>query len=305
MAALLPMSSGAPMLPYSEGTWDDLPPLATKLASSRIGTMASLSPLQQPAFGSQELYYTPFLLGSWNVKSTLKRKIYPFGTDFVPSKSLVEGSPRYRNEKVGDTKNYQAHFFSALSDSSSIEKVSVAIDASSSQVSKSKIIADRSFNLLSINRAYEQLAPIQQVEWDYTVDPTRLTLRFNTISDDMRPLGPRRGEVYISARTTEQLKENQSIFATAERTRSVTLATGAVIVSDMETITEFTKVDPDTVKAVSRIAVYLTPNPNSREGVLWQQVNGKAVAFFDYDIEMKRTDAGCVETPKGTMQCPS
>jgi hypothetical protein len=62
--------------------------------------------------------------------------------------------------------------------------------------------------------------------------------------------------------------------------------------------------------------VYLTPNPNSREGVLWQQVSGKAVAFYDYEFEMKRnleefrqSDTGetvfrpCVETPKDVIQC--
>ena len=32
----------------------------------------------------------------------------------------------------------------------------------------------------------------------------------------------------------------------------------------------------------------MTPNPNSREGLLWQSVGGKAVAFFDYDIDLRR-----------------
>ena len=304
MAALIPMSSGAPMLgPSSDGDWTDMPRLSTKLASSRIAVPipSSISPLQQPAFGSQELFYPTFLFGSWNVTSTLKRKIYPFGVDFAPSKSLVEGSPRNRSEKVGDTKSYEARYFSALvSDSSALEKVDVDMSA---PVSKAKIIADRSFNAVSMSRAYEQLAPIQQVDWDYSADPTRLTVRFESVSGDMRPLGPRRGEVYISARTSEQPKDNLSVFATAERTRSVTLATSAVIVSDMETITEFTRVDQDRVQAISRVAVYLTPNPNSREGVLWQQVGGKAIAFFDYEIEMKRLDEKCVLSPKGTRQC--
>jgi hypothetical protein len=86
---------------------------------------------------------------------------------------------------------------------------------------------------------------------------------------------------------------------------------GDVIVSDSESITEYKQIDKNTVSAVSRIAVYLTPNPNSREGVLWQQVGGRAVAFFDYELQMKRlleeTSPGqllpCVRTPKDYVQC--
>lgn len=95
----------------------------------------------------------------------------------------------------------------------------------------------------------------------------------------------------------------------------MTLAPGNVIVSDSEMITEFRKVDDDHVTAVSRISVYLTPNPNSREGVLWQQVQGKAVAFFDYQWDMTRVresftmndgttmERACVRTPRDIVQC--
>ena len=62
-----------------------------------------------------------------------------------------------------------------------------------------------------------------------------------------------------------------------------------MIVTDTETITEFHhRVNDTTVQAISRIAVYLTPNPNSKEGILWQDVNGKAVALYDYDINLER-----------------
>eukprot|EP00521_Asterionellopsis_glacialis_P015927 CAMPEP_0195305300 /NCGR_PEP_ID=MMETSP0707-20130614/36035_1 /TAXON_ID=33640 /ORGANISM="Asterionellopsis glacialis, Strain CCMP134" /LENGTH=144 /DNA_ID=CAMNT_0040369377 /DNA_START=110 /DNA_END=544 /DNA_ORIENTATION=- len=139
--------------------------------------------------------------------------------------------------------------------------------------------------------AYQQLTPVKEVTWDYQKDPTRLTLNFGAgpLADDMRPLGQRRGEIYVTARQSENYSNTQ--FCAAERTRQVTLAPGNVIVSDSETITEFTLMDDDTknhIKGVSRIAVYLTPNPNSREGVLWQQVSGKAVAFFDYELDMHR-----------------
>ncbi len=119
----------------------------------------------------------------------------------------------------------------------------------------------------------------------------------------------------MTARQSELSKEDGSIFCAAERSRSVTVGPGTVVTADQETITEFQKINDDTVKALSRIAVYLTPNPNSREGVLWQQVGGKAVAFFDYERTMKRVKEEfvlgdgtkdlrpCVETPKDIVQC--
>jgi hypothetical protein len=310
MNALLAMTSGAPILPYAEGNWTPLSP-KTKLGSSRISSK-SLSPLEQALFASQELYYAPFLFGSWDVKATLKQKVYPFGKDFVPSKSLIEGSPRNRNEQVGDKTSYEVHYFSTLADTLS-NQITVNLGLG---VPQPKIIADRAHNAISMSSAYKQLTPVKEVEWDYRADPTRLTLKFGAgpVADDMRPLGQRRGEVYLLARTSEE-SDDGSVFCAAERSRSVALGPGTVVVSDMETITEFQKVDSETVSAVSRVAVYLTPNPNSREGILWQQVGGKAVALFDYELSMKRINEEftlangtkalrpCVQTPKDIIQC--
>jgi hypothetical protein len=179
-------------------------------------------------------------------------------------------------------------------------------------VPETKIIQDRGFNAKSVASAYKQFVPIERVEWDYSKNPTKVTLSFASLTDDLRPLGPRRTEIFLNARTTEDAGTS---YATAERSRLVSLAPGTVVVSDMETITEFRKVDHDLVSAISRIAVYLIPNPNSREGVLWQQVGGKAVAFYDYELEMRRNkeafrlndgsiqERACVLTPKDVVQC--
>ena len=306
---LVPGMSQPKLISTGEGDWSP-PPLTSQLGTSRI-LAKELSPIQQMPFGNQELYYAPFLFGAWKVTATLKRKVYPYGTSFVPSKSLVEGSPRNRMEAVGNSTTYEVRFFSTLSnDLQNQIKVNLG-----SGVPKSRVIADRAFDAISVSAAYKQFTPVQEVQWDPTKDPTHLTLSFGAapLTDDMRPLGPRRGEVYITSRQAETVSE--TIFACSERSRSVTLASGAVIVSETEGITEYHRRDDNHVDATSRIAVYLTPNPNSREGVLWQQVEGKAVAFFDYDIQMERIlqdfvlDDGtkikkaCVATPKGYIQC--
>lgn len=293
--------------PTEQGSWKPSK-LTTKLGKERI-LAAELSPLNQfpLPFSEQELYYPPFLFGSWNISATLKSKQYPYGELVVPSNSLIEGSPRNRNEQVGETTSYETHYFSTLE------------NAAASQT-KSKIIPDRAFNVVALSKAYRQLAPVQDVDWDYRKDPAKLTLRYfsGAMADDLRPLGQRRGEVFFTARASEEGVDESSgelTFAAAERSRSVTLAPGNVIVSDSETITEFRKLDDDHVTAISRVAVYLTPNPNSREGILWQQVGGKSIAFFNYELQMTRNkesvvmddgskiERACVKTPKDSIQC--
>ncbi len=312
--AFLPAGSQGLLQPYSEilDGWSLPKQLSTKLGSSRI-LASSLSPLQQNnPFANQELYYPSFLFGSWDVTTTLQEKIYPYGKDFVPAKSLVEGSPRNRNEQIGDSASFQMQFFSTLADTVE-NQITVNLGLG---VPQTRIIADRAFNAISMSRGHNQLTPVEAVEWDYRADPTRLTLRFGAapLAEDMRPLGERRGEVYITARQSETTDDG-FVYCAAERSRSVTLGPGVVVTTDQETVTEYRQIDDDLVEALSRIAVYLTPNPNSREGILWQQVGGKAVAFFDYTWKMTRkreafilSDGSkvlrpCVRTPRDITQC--
>ncbi|VEU33690.1 unnamed protein product [Pseudo-nitzschia multistriata] len=276
--ALIPAGSGAVLqqratIERSNEWREGSPRLSTQLGLSRIGTTRdesssrAIAPLQQSLspFSDRELFYPSSLAGEWTVRSTLQQKVFPFGPDFVPSHSLVQGSPRNRGEQVGDTTSYTVRYISE----------------------NEKTIADRAFNLVSMSRSYQQLSPViaDSIVWDSARDPTRLTYQTEPIAADMRPVGPRKAEVYLTARKTE---ESSSGFAAAERSRTITVGTGSVSANDQEVITEFLPVDGDTVRAVSRIAIYLTPNPNSREGVLWQQVNGKAVAFYDYEMVMER-----------------
>jgi hypothetical protein len=298
--------------PLVEGDFEISTLIKTELARSRIQA-SQLSPVQQMPWDAQELYYAPFLFGAWNVTATLKRKVFPYGPKFLPSRSLLEGSPRNREEKVGNTVAYPVHYFSTLANTLK-NQATVQLGLG---VPESKIIQDRSFNAISVSAAYQQFAVVQDVEWDYRKDPTKVVLTFGAgpLSDDMRPLGQRRTEVFLTARQTDTAVDDSNYFATAERSRSVMLAPGNIIVSDTETTTEFRRLTDDHVTAVSRIAVYLSPNPNSREGVMWQQVGGKAVAFYDYEVDMLRKkeefvledgstqERPCVRTPKDIVQC--
>lgn len=224
---LLPGGSAA-FNPQIVGEWNNMPAmLQTKLGKSRI-LADELSPLSQPLLGDQELYYPPFLFGAWNVTATLKQKIYPYGTQYVPSYSLIEGSPRNRNEQVGNTCQYEVHYFSTIADTLA-NQATVNLGLG---VPKTKIIQDRAFNAVSISKSYKQLLPVEDVVWDYSKDPSRVQLNVapGALSEDMQPLGPRRTEIFLTARQSDQLDEN--VFCSAERSRSVTLLTRNGIVSD-------------------------------------------------------------------------
>lgn len=177
--------------------------LITKLAQARIGA-SKLSTLNRKLspFADQESYYAPFLFGSWNVTATLKPKLYPYGTDFVPSHSLVEGSPRNRRELH--------HLRTALLFHLGWYRCQSSHSQSRLGSSPSRISADRAYAARSISRAYRQLTPVEEVDWDPEKDPTRLSLVFaaGLLAEDLRPLGQRLGEVYITARDSEHLDEN-------------------------------------------------------------------------------------------------
>jgi len=305
-----------PVIIGEEGNVWKPPPIFTKLGKSRllVSELAPLSASLIPFASDNELYYDSFLFGSWSVTANLKRKVYPFGPQYLPSKSLLEGSPRNRIEQPGNIVSYETHFFSTIANTASNR----ATKELGLGVPKTEIIADRGFNAVNMSSAYKQLAPVRELRWNPTKDPTRYTVLFDAglLTKDMRPLGERKGEVSITARRSETGSDTDSgdpVFCSAERSRSVMLSPGNVVISDTETVTEYRVVSKDGnhVKAISRIAVYLTPNPNSREGVLWQETGGKAVAFFDYEMDMKRKleevqpgdFRSCVLTPKDVIQC--
>ena len=73
------------------GEWTLPSTLKSDLGKTRILTN-ELAPIKGNPVGDQELYYASFLFGSWKVKATLKHKVYPYGTEYVPSTSFVEGN---------------------------------------------------------------------------------------------------------------------------------------------------------------------------------------------------------------------
>lgn len=82
----------------------------------------------------------------------------------------------------------------------------------------------------------------------------------------------------------------------------------SVSVSDSETLSLY-ELQPDgRVKGRQRVAIFLTPNPNSKEGAQYFETGGRSVLLMDYDFDMVPVvepggGSRCVVTPKGVQQC--
>ena len=104
--------------------------------------------------------------------------------------------------------------------------------------------------------------------------------------------GASRAEIYINWRKESKPRADASVWAFAEATRTVFLAQQRSLdsITDAETLCRFERstASPSTVAARQRVLRYLTPNPNSAEGVLWQEARGGAVAVLEYQLDLER-----------------
>lgn len=96
-------------------------------------------------------------------------------------------------------------------------------------------------------------------------------------------IGPARAEVYVNARLASSPKATD-IFAFSEATRTIRLGERSASASDAETLNLFrrseTSQGEELILCRQRILRFLTPNPNSAEGVLWQEGSAKEKELF-------------------------
>jgi len=106
--------------------------------------------------------------------------------------------------------------------------------------------------------------------------------------------------VYINWRRQSAPRAEAAAFAFSEATRTVFLAQRRELssVTDAETICSFVRGGggggggDDVIIARQRVLRFLTPNPNSAEGVLWSEASGRAVASLEYELRLERIGKG-------------
>ena len=109
--------------------------------------------------------------------------------------------------------------------------------------------------------------------------------------------------MYINWRRQSAPRAEAAAFAFSEATRTVFLAQRREqsSITDAETICSFARGGGgggggggsgggggDVIMARQRVLRFLTPNPNSAEGVMWSEAGGRAVASLEYELRLER-----------------
>lgn len=219
-------------------------------------------------FGRRDnLVFPSWLEGEWTIESNILGVAAPLGRKYLPSDlarvrlgaiSVADGVPPLR---------YRVRFMRRASD-----------DA---------VVSDRENNLRAVQDASAGYARVQSVTFDGS---SSLKVLYSPFGPNGTFPGESRAEVYIQRRRQSNAAAAAERFAFAESTRTVYLAQGrSVTVSDAETVNVFERQGDGSVVARQRVLRFLTPNPNSAEGVLWSEARGRAVALLDYELRLSRT----------------
>jgi len=156
----------------------------------------------------------------------------------------------------------------------------------SKRPSDGAVVSDRASNLQSVQNAAAGYTRVESVDFD---GAGKLSVRYSPFGRNGTFPGPSRSEIYINWRRQSKPSSSDS-FIFLEATRTVYLAQQRELstISDAETLCRFERLDSSTIKGRQRVLRYLTPNPNSAEGMLWGEANGRAVAALDYEFLLRR-----------------
>lgn len=258
-------------LPPSEAAAAAADPILLELSTrlrddAPVQQQASLGDALGTPFGrSDNLVFPEWLEGQWSITSYIRGVAAPLGRKYLPADLARVRLGVVTSEDGVPPLRYDVRFI---------------------RRGDNAIVSDRENNLRAVQDASAGYARVESVVFDGS---SSLKVRYSPFGPNGTFPGESRAEVYIQRRRQSSAADAVR-FAFAEATRTVLLAQGrSVTVSDAETINSFERSDDGrSVIARQRVLRFLTPNPNSQEGVLWQEARGRAVALLDYDLNLER-----------------
>ena len=233
--------------------------------------------LQRTSFGIPQslgradiLRFPSWLEGEWEVTSRPIATAAPLGVRFLPPDlmKMPIGSLSDRPQPPPPLR-YKVRFMRRDSDGA--------------------VVADRTANLRAVQDAAAGYSRVEQCQFDGST----LKISYSGFGRNGSFYGPSRAEIYIT-NTRQSSPRQPRTFAFDETTRTVSITSTprATTVADAETVNCFERLSDGRVSARQRVARFLTPNPNSAEGVLWQEAGGRAVALLDYELLLTSTAVG-------------
>ncbi|GBG00009.1 hypothetical protein Rsub_12787 [Raphidocelis subcapitata] len=275
-------------------------------------------------FAPRQSYYPKWMFGEWDVRSRFSGFSAPLGPRFVRPELLAGAEAPKEDGGVGSDYEFRARYYSTLPDTlANRTRVNLGF------LPQDAIIPDRAFNARAAGDGYLGPGAVGAAAYDPTEAPDRLTLEYSRVGEDMRPLPPRRVELYIqriqAGEVPVEYDEDGAPLAAAaaggadgaaeawpplgapcfvlsEMCRQVTLGVRQADVQDYEIVTAFALTAPGRVSARQRTLLYLEPRDE-----LFFSARGRAVAVYEYDLEFERVPVegaiACVDTPKSVTQC--
>ena len=295
---------------------------------------SSLSAFGTVGNGKSVLVMPDWLFGRWEVNMCFVGYSLPMGKEVVP-RSILRSLDFLDKQGSESSVKYEQRYYSTLPDSFE-NNMKVALGF----MPESKIVPDRAFNTKSVIDAYYGYSAVQEVSYDIGKNPNKIYVDFNTVGKDFQSLPKRRQTIFInniigktintrneSNKDGDETREvsvtpngnrnfREEEYISGEFTRTVTQTVRDISVSDSETISYFRLLTSGEVSGRQRVNIFLTPNPNSKEGEDFFKTKGKAVAVFDYAFTMKpllgsalnerdenASSLVCTITPKNIEQC--
>ena len=223
--------------------------------------------------GVANLYFPPWMRGTWNVSQTLTRVEAPLGLKFIGGPradlDIAKRSLDEQRSRVGKTQPLQLRFVAT----------------------KFGVVEDRLFNTRSRLDAFAGRRVVASVEYAETGGNNR---RGNAVlggsEDDpltttvTRYRGPAAQKIFSLARTSET---DGDVWRGSEATRSIFALTNQnaapPITTDSETLFELTRGPDGAVRGRLRLVDYLNPTDP-----LYFEARKRGVSVSDYDLVLRR-----------------
>ena len=222
--------------------------------------------------GGDKLTFPPWLEGRWSVTSRPLSIAAPLGRRFLPAD--------LSRIRTGDVSNLGAP--------------PLNYEVIFRKRQDGAVVSDRANNLRAVQDAAAGYSRVDSASFD---GRGKISVTYSPFGRNGTYPGPSRAEVYINWRRQSSPRADSDAFVFAGATRTVYLAQRRELstISDAETLCSVERGDAvqaegggRVVAARQRVLRYLTPNPNSAEGVLWSEAGGRAVAALEYALLLTR-----------------
>jgi hypothetical protein len=222
-------------------------------------------PMLSTVKASEDLVYPGWMMGTWNVSSTLVEMVAPLAPDFVSPG--FEGNRQFLNKPI----NFLVRFVEFNQQQPEVKGYPFAqLKTQNSKLKTEKVVADRSFNGLNIARATLGDRSILSVN----VDPDNPNRQITYLPREMQLIS------LVTNRATEQPNNHQ--FIATEISQQIFRSAEQVYLNEVETTTFYQLQKPSNVPITAEqiTAIYLSPqDPNYFIAV------EKPVAIYRYHLE--------------------